>query len=127
MSEEIRALDEEEILAGLAGLAHWRLEAGCLVRDYRSGGWKATLMVAGVVGHLAEAAWHHPEMELSWDRVRVRLSTHSPRGITARDLALARKLAETAAAHVEHSYIPVRTSAQWAAVILSHLELRFKL
>ena len=50
MSEEIRALDEEEILAGLAGLAHWRLEAGCLVRDYRSGGWKATLMVAGVVG-----------------------------------------------------------------------------
>ena len=94
MSEEIRALDEEEILAGLAGLAHWRLEAGCLVRDYRSGGWKATLMVAGVVGHLAEAAWHHPEMELSLDRVRVRLSTHSPRGITARDLALARKIEE---------------------------------
>ena len=94
MSEEIRALDEEEILDGLAGLAHWRLEAGCLVRDYRSGGWKATLMVAGVVGHLAEAAWHHPEMELSWDRVRVRLSTHSPRGITARDLALARKIEE---------------------------------
>lgn len=94
MSEEIRALDEEAILAGLAGLPHWRLELGCLVRDYRSGGWKATLMVAGVIGHLAEAAWHHPVLELSWDRVRVRLSTHSPRGITARDFALARKIEE---------------------------------
>ena len=39
---------------------HWRLEAGALVRDYRTGGWKATLMVAGVSEHLAEAAWHHP-------------------------------------------------------------------
>lgn len=94
MSEEIRALDEEAILAGLVGLPHWRLELGCLVRDYRSGGWKATLMVAGVIGHLAEAAWHHPVLELSWDRVRVRLSTHSPRGITARDFALARKIEE---------------------------------
>ena len=64
------------------------------MRDYRTGGWKATLMVAGVVGHLAEAAWHHPELELCWDRVRVRLSTHSPRGITARDFALARKIEE---------------------------------
>ncbi|HRO35747.1 4a-hydroxytetrahydrobiopterin dehydratase [Thauera sp.] len=94
MSEEIRALDEEAILAGLVGLPHWRLELGCLVRDYRSGGWKATLMVAGVIGHLAEAAWHHPVLELSWDRVRVRLSTHSPRGITGRDFALARKIEE---------------------------------
>ena len=95
MGEEIRALGEDEILASLAaGLPHWRLEAGALVRDYRTGGWKATLMVAGVVGHLAEAAWHHPELELCWDRVRVRLSTHSPRGITARDFALARKIEE---------------------------------
>ena len=95
MGEEIRALGEDDILASLAaGLPHWRLEAGALVRDYRTGGWKATLMVAGVVGHLAEAAWHHPELELCWDRVRVRLSTHSPRGITARDFALARKIEE---------------------------------
>ena len=94
MSEEIRVLGEDEILAELADLPNWRLEVGCLVRDYRSGGWKATLMVAGVVGHLAEAAWHHPELELCWDRVRVRLSTHSPRGITARDFALARKIEE---------------------------------
>lgn len=92
MSIEVRALDEGEIRAGLAGLPHWREESGWLVRDYRSGGWKATLMLAGVVGHLAEAAWHHPVLELSWDRMRVRLCTHSPPGITERDFALARQI-----------------------------------
>ena len=77
-----------------AELPHWRLESGWIRRKYRTNSWKGTLMVINTVGHLAEAAWHHPELELCWDRVRVRLSTHSPRGITARDFALARKIEE---------------------------------
>lgn len=95
MDDALRVLHEDEIGLRLAAeLPHWRLEAGCLVRDFRTGGWKGALMVAGVIGHLAEAAWHHPELELSWGRVRVRMSTHSPRGVTARDFALARKIEE---------------------------------
>ena len=95
MDETVRALQEDETRFRLAaGLPHWRLEAGCLVRDFRTGGWKGSLMLAGVIGHLAEAAWHHPELELSWERVRVRMSTHSPCGITARDFALAHKIEE---------------------------------
>ncbi|MCK6407982.1 4a-hydroxytetrahydrobiopterin dehydratase [Thauera sp.] len=93
MSDALRVLHEDEIRSRLAdGLPHWRLEAGCLVRDFHTGGWKGTLMVAGVVGHLAEAAWHHPELELCWDRAQVRLCTHSPHGITVRDFVLARKI-----------------------------------
>lgn len=95
MSDEVRVLRDDEIRSRLADeLPHWRLEAACLVRDYHTGGWKGALMVAGVIGHLAEAAWHHPELVLSWGRVQVRLSTHAPRGITTRDFALARRIEE---------------------------------
>ena len=51
-------------------------------------------MVAGVIGHLAEAAWHHPVLELSWDRVRYACPPIRPAASPHRDFALARKIEE---------------------------------
>lgn len=73
-------------------LPHWRVEGGCLVRDYRTEGWKSTLMVVNALGHLAEAAWHHPDLEVSWGRVRVKLGTHEAGGITDKDFELALRM-----------------------------------
>ncbi len=41
-------------------LPQWRLEDGWIRRTYKTASWKGTLMVINTVGHLAEAAWHHP-------------------------------------------------------------------
>jgi len=41
---------------------HWRYENGWIRRTFRASGWKGTLMVINAVGHLAEAAWHHPNI-----------------------------------------------------------------
>ncbi|MDR3496140.1 MAG: 4a-hydroxytetrahydrobiopterin dehydratase [Ancalomicrobiaceae bacterium] len=83
----------DEIAARLTGdLRNWRFEAGTLRRSYRTAGWKATLMVVNTIGHLAEAAWHHPDLAISYASVEVRLSTHSAKGITDKDFALARKI-----------------------------------
>ena len=41
-------------------------------------------MVINTVGHLAEAAWHHPDITASYAWVEVRLMTHTAKGITAR-------------------------------------------
>ena len=49
-------------------------------------------MVINTVGHLAEAAWHHPDLTASYAWVEVRLQTHSAKGITMKDLELARKI-----------------------------------
>ena len=49
-------------------------------------------MVINTVGHLAEAAWHHPDITASYAWVEVRLVTHTAKGITGKDLALARKI-----------------------------------
>ncbi len=73
-------------------LPQWRLEDGWVRRTYKTNGWKGTLMVVNAVGHLAEAAWHHPDITASYAWVEVRLMTHTAKGITNKDLELARKI-----------------------------------
>jgi 4a-hydroxytetrahydrobiopterin dehydratase len=75
-----------------ANLPTWRLEDGFIRRTYKTASWKGTLMVINAVGHLAEAAWHHPDITASYAWVEVRLVTHSAKGITMKDLELARKI-----------------------------------
>ena len=75
-------------------LPQWHYEDGCIVRKFRTEGWKGTLMVVNTVGHLAEAAWHHPDLAVSYAFVIVKLQTHSAKGITDKDFALARKIEE---------------------------------
>jgi 4a-hydroxytetrahydrobiopterin dehydratase len=83
----------EEIGARLkAELPHWYFEDGWIRRKYKTSGWKATLMVVNTVGHLAEAAWHHPDLAVSYAFVIVKLTNHNAKGVTAKDFALARKI-----------------------------------
>ena len=75
-------------------LPHWYYEEGWIRRKFRTSGWKGTLMVINAVGHLAEAAWHHPDLTASYAFVIVKLMTHTAKGITDKDFALARKIEE---------------------------------
>jgi 4a-hydroxytetrahydrobiopterin dehydratase len=75
-----------------AELPRWSHEDGVIRRRYATSGWKSSLMVVNAVGHLAEAAWHHPELAVSFDSVTVSLANHEARGVTEKDFALARKV-----------------------------------
>ncbi|MBK3773032.1 4a-hydroxytetrahydrobiopterin dehydratase [Azospirillum sp. YIM DDC1] len=75
-------------------LPRWRFEDGWIRRKYKTNSWKGTLMVINAVGHLAEAAWHHPDLTASYAWVEVRLKTHTAKGITDKDFELARKIEE---------------------------------
>lgn len=89
------AYTDDEVHARLAAeLPHWVLEDGWIRRKYKTSGWKATLMVVNTVGHLAEAAWHHPDLTVSYAFVIVKLVTHSAKGVTDKDFALAKKIEE---------------------------------
>ena len=96
MSKET-TYDEAAIRERLANLPHWRLAEGALQRTYTTPGWRATLMVVTTIGHLCEAAWHHPDLAVSYDSVTVKLSTHSAKGITDKDFAMAAKIEEVVA------------------------------
>ncbi len=89
------ALSEEEIQTRLATeLPDWTYENGWIRRKIKTSGWKATLMVVNTVGHLAEKAWHHPDLTVSYAFVIVKLVTHAAKGITEKDFALAKKIEE---------------------------------
>lgn len=86
---------EEAVQQRLADeLPFWYFEEGWIRRKYRTSGWKATLMVVNTIGHLAEAAWHHPDLIVSYAFVIVKLTTHSAKGVTDKDFALAKKMEE---------------------------------
>ena len=88
-----KVYSESETIARLESeLPHWVLENGWIRRKYKTSGWKATLMVVNTVGHLAEAAWHHPDLSVSYAFVIVKLMTHDAKGITDKDFELAAKI-----------------------------------
>ncbi len=85
----------EEVEARLKDeLVNWNYENGWIRRKYKTSGWKATLMVVNTVGHLAEAAWHHPDLTVSYAFVIVKLMNHAAKGITEKDFDLAKKIEE---------------------------------
>jgi 4a-hydroxytetrahydrobiopterin dehydratase len=84
--------DVEVALRLQRDLPRWSLQDGAIGRTYRTHGWKGTLMVVNAIGHLAEAAWHHPDIAASYASVSVRLQNHAAKGITDKDFALARKI-----------------------------------
>lgn len=90
-SGEVYAADEVEARLK-AELPAWYLEDGWIRRKYRTAGWKSTLMVVNTVGQLAEAAWHHPDLTVSYAFVTVKLCTHDAKGITEKDFQLAAKI-----------------------------------
>lgn len=91
------AYGDDEVRERLTALPHWSLEDGWIRRRYATQGFKSALLVATVVGHLAETAWHHPEMTVSYGAVEVRLQSHDAGGVTERDLALAARIEEVVA------------------------------
>jgi 4a-hydroxytetrahydrobiopterin dehydratase len=87
---------EEEINRKLQELPGWYFEDGWIRRQYKTDGWPTTLMLVNLIGFAAEAAYHHPDLSVTWAKVTVKLKTHSENGITDRDFALARRFEEIA-------------------------------
>ena len=94
--EKERTYTEAEIATKIQelGLAGWYLEDGWLRRKYNTDGWPQTLMAVNAIGYLAEAAWHHPDLAVTWGKLWVKLKTHSAGGITDKDFELAKKIEE---------------------------------
>lgn len=94
----LKTYSKEEVIAKLhADLPHWYLEDDWIRRKYKTSGWKSTLMVVNTIGHLAEAAWHHPDLTVSYAFVIVKLCTHDAKGITDKDFQLAMKIEQVVA------------------------------
>jgi 4a-hydroxytetrahydrobiopterin dehydratase len=96
MAEKERTYSEAETAERLQALPGWYFEDGWIRRVYKTDGWPTTLMLVNAIGYLAEAAYHHPDLSVTWARVTVKLSTHSAGGITQKDFDLARQIEDVA-------------------------------
>jgi len=71
-------------------MAGWDTQGGALVREFRFADFADALAFVNQVGGLAEAANHHPDIDIRWNVVTLRLSTHSEGNVvTDRDHDLA--------------------------------------
>jgi 4a-hydroxytetrahydrobiopterin dehydratase len=96
MPQKEHSYDEAQITERLHELPGWYYEDGWIRRVYKTDGWPTTLMLVNAIGFCSEAAYHHPDLAVTWGRVIVKLSTHSAGGITDKDFALARQIEQIA-------------------------------
>lgn len=89
---KLKTYAEDEIRLKLEELPGWYYEDGWIRRQYKTDGWPTTLMLVNQIGYVAEAAWHHPDLSVTWAKVTVKLKTHSENGITEKDFELAKKI-----------------------------------
>ena len=87
-------LDHAVVDAALSGGLHWERHGDELVKIRRGRDFADALEYVNRVGVLAEAADHHPDVDIRWNVVTLRLWTHSVGGLTEADLNLARRIDE---------------------------------
>jgi 4a-hydroxytetrahydrobiopterin dehydratase len=80
----------DEIKSGLAGLPGWEVRDGQLTKTFTVKSFAHAVLFIGAIGQLAEAANHHPDLNLhGYNKLAINLSTHSAGGLTAKDFDLA--------------------------------------
>ncbi len=85
-------LTDGQIAERLAGLTGWERQDESIVRVATLKDFKAAVLYVGAVAYLAEAANHHPDIAVAWNKVTLTLSTHSAGGLTSKDFALAEQI-----------------------------------
>jgi len=92
MGSSKQTLSEGELRELLAELPEWASEDGKLVRYWTFADFVEAMIFVSRVAVLAEAAQHHPDIDIRYNSVKLALVSHDAGGITARDARMARGL-----------------------------------
>lgn len=80
-----------EIKIALRSAPKWRKKASIISRTYEFKDFVVAMKFVNRVARIAEKAWHHPDIDIRWNRVTLALTTHDQGGLTEKDFALAKK------------------------------------
>lgn len=84
-----RRFSPEEIAESLASVPDWTDDGDAIVREFHFASFADAVAFVVRVGFLAESADHHPDLDIRWRNVTIRLTTHECAGPSERDFALA--------------------------------------
>ena len=94
MANERTLLTPNELQTFLAQHPEWKLEGDMIRRTYEAPTFLKGIDFVQRVAQAAEAADHHPDIDIRWRTLTFRCSTHSEGGITQRDVDLAKAISE---------------------------------
>jgi 4a-hydroxytetrahydrobiopterin dehydratase len=80
---------EEEVAAALAGLPGWERHDDVIAKTFRFPDFARAIEFVNAVAVMAEDARHHPDIDVRYNKVTLRLTTHDAGGLTHADLDLA--------------------------------------
>ena len=89
---EAQVLSEEQVSAALRSLLGWSGGADQIEATYAMETFPVAVELVEKVAESAEAANHHPDIDIRWRKVTFRLSTHDAGGVTDKDLDLAGRI-----------------------------------
>jgi 4a-hydroxytetrahydrobiopterin dehydratase len=84
-------LKAPEIKSALAKLPDWKRNGSIISRTFVFKDFVVAMKFVNAVAKLAEKAWHHPDIDIRWNKVTLALTTHSQGGLTRKDFQLAKK------------------------------------
>jgi 4a-hydroxytetrahydrobiopterin dehydratase len=89
-------LSDEEVEERLDAVEGWEREGAAIVKEFDNGDFKGSVDFVNRITPLAEEMNHHPDLEISWSTVKVKLSTDIEGGLTTNDFDLAAKIDSSA-------------------------------
>jgi 4a-hydroxytetrahydrobiopterin dehydratase len=84
-------LTQAQIKSALTSVRQWKKKRSTIVRTFQFKDFPAAIRFVNAVARLAEKAWHHPDIDIRWNKVTLALTTHDAGGLTRKDFQLAKK------------------------------------
>ncbi|OLT24034.1 4a-hydroxytetrahydrobiopterin dehydratase [Actinomadura sp. CNU-125] len=89
-------LDDTAVADRLSALPDWTRDGDAIRRQVRAATFLDGIDLVGRVARAAEAADHHPDIDIRWRTLTFTLTTHSAGGLTAKDFDLAARIDDLA-------------------------------
>ena len=84
-------LTSNQIKTALASVPDWKQEDSSITRTFQFKDFPAAIKFVDTLATIAEKEYHHPDIDIRWNKVRLVLSTHDAGGLTEKDFNLAKK------------------------------------
>lgn len=84
-------LTSSQIKTALASVPDWKQRDASITRTFQFKDFPAAIKFVNAVADAAEKAWHHPDIDIRWNKVTLTLSTHDAGGLTEKDFNLAKQ------------------------------------
>jgi 4a-hydroxytetrahydrobiopterin dehydratase len=88
----VDVLPDNEIESRLAKLEGWQRDGDAITKEYERDDFVGSVRFVDQLVEPAEDMGHHPDLSISWNKVRVSLSTHAAGGLTENDFELAKRI-----------------------------------